>query len=135
MSRSLILLCLAIGATAQEPLYRTGARLVTVDVTVRNNQGPIKGLTKDDFTVQDKGKVQTIAVFGENDATKAAPAPEPLPPGVVVNRPSGNGAMPSNAVVVLFDRLNIPRPSDQAAVRTKVLAFLASLKPGDRVAF
>jgi VWFA-related protein len=135
MSRSLILLCLAAGATAQEPLYRTGARLVTVDVTVRHNQDPVKGLTKDDFTVQDKGKVQTIAVFAENDATKAAPAREPLPPGVVVNRPSGNGAMPSNAVVVLFDRLNIPRPSDQATVRTKVLAFLASLKPADRVAF
>jgi VWFA-related protein len=135
MSRGLTLLCLAAAAVAQEPLYRTGARLVTVDVTVRNNQGPIKGLTKDDFTLQDKGKARTIAVFAENDATKSVPASEPLPPGVIVNRPSGAGVRPSNAVVILFDRLNIPRPLDQAAVRIKVLAFLASLKPSDHVAF
>jgi len=51
MLRWLALLLLAASAIAQESIYRTGARLVTVDVTVRNSQGPVKGLTKDDFTV------------------------------------------------------------------------------------
>jgi VWFA-related protein len=120
---------------AQEPVFRTGARLVTVDVVVRNNQGPIRGLTKDDFTLQDKGKMQNISLFSLTDATTTPTKGDALPPGVVSNRLNSGGETARSATVILFDRLNLPRPLDQATVRTKVLAFLASLKPADRVGF
>jgi hypothetical protein len=135
MLRWLALLLLAASAIAQEPIYRTGARLVTVDVTVRNSQGPVKGLTKDDFTVQDKGKPQTIAVFAMTDSAATAVKGDPLPPGVVSKSGKATGEAPRAATVILFDRLNIPRALDQAAVRTKVLEFLASLQPADRIGF
>jgi VWFA-related protein len=129
------LLSLATLATAQEPVFRTGARLVTVDVVVRNNQGPVRGLTKDDFTLQDKGKPQTISLFSVTDSASTAQKADPLPANVVSNRQNNAGEMPRSATVILFDRLNTPAPLDQATVRTKTLAFLASLKPTDRVGF
>ena len=135
MSKWTVLFLLAAAANAQDPLFRTGARLVTVDVVVRNNQGPVRGLAKDDFTLQDKGKAQTISVFSVTDTAAPAAKQDPLPPGVVSNRISPSGEPYQSATVILFDRLNIPRPQDQAAVRTKVLEFLASLKPTDRVGF
>ncbi|HEY7338754.1 MAG TPA: VWA domain-containing protein [Bryobacteraceae bacterium] len=135
MHKSLALFFLAAVAIAQEPLYRTGARLVAVDVTVRSNQGPIKGLTKEDFTIQDKGKTQAIAVFSATDSSAPPTKGDPLPAGVVSNRIDSGGETPRTAIAILFDRLNIPRPLDQAAVRTKVLEFLASLKPTDHIGF
>jgi VWFA-related protein len=133
--RPITLIFLAIVASAQEPVFRTGARLVTVDVVVHNNQGPVKSLTKEDFTLQDKGKTQTISLFSMTDSAAPAPKQEPLGPGIVSNRITSSGDSYQSATVILFDRLNIPRPLDQAAVRIKVLEFLASLKPTDRVGF
>ena len=135
MSKLTALFCLAALATAQEPVFRTGTRLVTVDVVVRNNRGPIRGLTKDDFTIQDKGKTQTISVFSVADVNSPPAKADPLPPRVAANRLNQNGETAVSATLLLFDRLNIPRPLDQAAVRIKVLEFLASLKPSDRIGF
>ena len=72
MSRHTLWLCAAVVAAAQqvEPVYRVGAELVQVDVVVRNDKGPVKGLTKDDFTIQDKGKVQTISLFAMNESRR-----------------------------------------------------------------
>jgi hypothetical protein len=40
------------GQTPSEtPTYRTGTRLVQVEVVVRDRNGPVKGLTKEDFTL------------------------------------------------------------------------------------
>ena len=112
MSRRLLLLCAAVFAAAQqvEPVYRAGTQLVQVDVVVRNDKGPVKDLTKDDFTLQDKGKAQTIAVFAMNerggDTAKAAP----LPPNVASNRINSSGETAKTATVILFDRINILEP-------------------------
>jgi VWFA-related protein len=106
-----------------------------VDVVVRNNQGSVRGLGKDDFTLQDKGKTQTISLFSVTDVASAPAKQDPLPPGVVSNRVNDGGEPYQAATVILFDRLNIPRPQDQAAVRIKVLEFLASLRPTERVGF
>jgi VWFA-related protein len=139
LSRSMwiTLLILAGLATAQvQPIFRVGTRLVTVDVLVRTDKGAVKGLTKDDFTLQDKGKTQPIAVFAMTEAG-AAPAtkPEPLPDNVASNRMNNGGEVAQTATVILLDRLNTPSPLDQATVRTKVLTMLAALKPSDRVGF
>ena len=110
MSRHTLLLCAAVIAAAQqvEPVYRTGVELVQVDVVVRNDKGPIKGLTKDDFTIQDKGKQQTIALFSmnERDAAPAAAA-TPLPPSVSSNRINAEGVGAVSPTGILFDHINI----------------------------
>lgn len=138
MSKWLSVLCAAALATGQNvPTFQVGTRLVTVDVLVRSDKGAVvRGLTKDDFTLLDKGKNQTIAVFSVTD-TASAPAakPTPLPPGVASNRISSGGVENRGATVILFDRLNIPVAADQAVVRTKILALLTALKPTDRIGF
>jgi VWFA-related protein len=106
---------------AQEPaVFRSGARLVEVDAVVRDKNGPVKGLTKDDFTLSDcnqqqrnlnhpyspcKGKRQSRAVFREANGAPS-PAP-PLPPGVVSNRIRSGEALTSSTIV-LIDQLNTP---------------------------
>ena len=79
MSKWLSLLCLAGLALAQTgapllPTFRVGTRLVQLDVVVLNGKTPVPGLTKNDFTVQDKGKTQNIAIFGVSDTHNAAKA-------------------------------------------------------------
>jgi VWFA-related protein len=116
-------LCAALStALAQEPaVFRSDTRLVEVDAVVRDKNGPVKGLTRDDFTLDDcnpqqrdldhpyspcKGKRQPIAVFREVDGA-SAPTALPLPPGAVSNRMRGGEAVTSSTVVLL-DQLNTP---------------------------
>jgi VWFA-related protein len=152
MSRHTLLLFAAVLAAAQqvEPVYRTGAELVQVDVVVRNDKGPVKGLTKDDFTIQDKGKLQTIAVFAMNEAGGSTGKATPLPANVASNRINSSGETAKAATVILFDRINILEPSSnstsssnnsnsglaagaQSRAGRQVLAVLASLNPSERV--
>ncbi|MEP7354246.1 MAG: VWA domain-containing protein [Acidobacteriota bacterium] len=115
------------------PTFRTGARLVVVDVVVANDSGPIRGLTKEDFTLEDKGKKQEIAVFASTEV-KNSETPQPLPPGVVSNKINSKGEEFSSATVILYDRANTAA-IDQAFVRSQVLKLLAALKPTDKVGF
>ncbi len=101
-----LLLCAAALATAQ-PIYRTGSQLVEVDVVVHTDKGPVKGLTKEDFTIQDKGKPQNIAVFAMTERGSTAGNTPPLPPGVASNRLNARGEATNTATVILFDRLNM----------------------------
>lgn len=152
MSRRMLLLCAAAVAAAQqvEPVYRTGTRLVQVDVAVRNDKGPVKGLTKEDFTLQDKGKPQTIAVFSMNERGGDAGKVTPLPPNVASNRVSSSGESAQGATVILFDRLNIAEAQTtstsatsssntgalsgaQARAGRQILELLASLKGPEKV--
>ena len=84
MRSLLCLLCFAPLLPAQEtpPTFRTGTRLVEVSVTVSGKQGvPVKDLTKEDFTVFDKGKRQEIAFF-RFEGAKQESNPKPLSPGM-----------------------------------------------------
>jgi VWFA-related protein len=116
----MLFLWVAVVAAAQqvEPVYRTGTRLVQVDVVVRNDKGPVKGLTKDDFTIQDKGKAQTISVFAMNETRADGAKPTPLPPGVSSNRIGSSGESAQNATVIVFDRLNIAETQSSSTSST-----------------
>jgi VWFA-related protein len=103
-------------------------------VIVNNDKGPVRGLTKDDFILEDKGKKQTIVIFDVTEPGKAGPA-TPLPPGVASNRINSKGETQTSATVILFDRINSPSAADQAFVRNQVLRLLASLKETDHVGF
>lgn len=130
-------ICLAGLAAAQNqpaPEPRLDARAVTVDVLVRNKNGPVSGLTKDDFTLLDKGKPQNLKIFqavAEQDPNAKLSPPSPI---VGSNRLTRTGAMPLATTVILYDRVNTP-PSDQAFMRQQVLALLSSLKETDHFAF
>jgi len=138
MSKWLSLLCLAGLALAQtgapvQPTFRVGTRLVQMDVVVLNDKTPVRDLTKDDFTVQDKGKTQNIAIFSVSEAHKA-PKSDPLPANVSSNRMNNRGESTSGATVILFDKMNTPS-ADQATARRQTLALLSNLKQTDHVAF
>ena len=138
MSKHFLWPCLAGLAFAQtvapiQPTFRVGARLVQLDVVVLSDKTPVRGLTKDDFTVQDKGKPQNISIFSVTEAHNA-PKSDPLPSNVASNRMNNRGEATSTATVILFDKMNTPS-TDQVVARRQTLALLSSLKETDRVAF
>jgi VWFA-related protein len=114
---------------AQEPsVFHSETRLVEVEVVVRDKPvrppgagaffrdlldtgppfgapgEPVKGLTKDDFTLLDQGKPQQIAVFrvGLSGDKKLVA----LLPGAVSNRTDSHGQPLNGATVILIDFLN-----------------------------
>ncbi len=65
---------------------RANTRLVVVDVVVKDKKGqPIAGLKAEDFTVEENGKKQKIASFSPPAGDQKAP--QPLPAGLLTNRP------------------------------------------------
>ena len=60
-----IAITLATGLLAQDqqPVIKAGARLVQFSVIVRDKNGPIADLKKEDFTILDHGRAREIAVF------------------------------------------------------------------------
>ena len=138
MPKWFLLACLAGLAIAQapppvQPTFRVGTRLVQLDVVVLNDKTPVRGLTKDDFTVQDKGKTQNIELFSVAEAHKA-PKVDAFPSNVASNRMNNRGESTSAATVILFDKMNTPS-TDQVVARRQTLALLSTLKETDRVAF
>jgi VWFA-related protein len=121
------------GQPSDPPVFRVGTRLVQVDVVVRDKNGPVTGLTRDDFSVLDNGKAQAIAVFSVRSVENAAPKREPLPPGVVSNRLQSRTGEPVAATVLLFDYLNTEAP-DQAWVRQKAMDYLRVSDPREQIA-
>lgn len=62
---ALALAAMAVSAqeTPQLPRISVSTRLVQMDVTVRDKNGPVADLAKDDFVVFDRGKPQRISLF------------------------------------------------------------------------
>lgn len=65
-------------AVSQQPAFRTGIDVVTVDAFVTDRQGrPVRDLTAADFEIKERGKVQTIDSFklvAPDDEFEAAPS-------------------------------------------------------------
>jgi VWFA-related protein len=149
MTRSLltIALCAAaafpgIAAAQDSPVIRVNTRLVEVDVVVRNKDGVVPGLTKQDFTLLDKGKPQEIALFTFKAKDAARTATVPPPPGVVSNRVmerAGEQAAertaeaPVGATVILVDRLNTAFEF-QPYLKQQMLDVLGTMQAGSPVA-
>src|ERR1035438_3298174 len=130
--------CLAVCCFAQQqPEFRAGTRLVQVDVVVRDSHGPVTGLTKDDFSLFDKGKPQTISVFAVTSERDAVQRPV-LAPGEVSNRAvtsrsDGTTSETSAATVVLLDLLN-SKIADQSFARGQMTKFVNAMKDSDSMA-
>ena len=120
-------------SAAQNDVLRVNTRLVELDVVVRDKDGAVTNLTKDDFTIFDNGKLQRVEVFSLSTAERSKPKENqpPLPAGVVSNR-SGKEA-PRSATVILFDRLNTA-DRFQRDGRLQLLAYLKSARREDLTA-
>jgi VWFA-related protein len=108
---ALVLVTLAIFAmedarAGQDDVIRINTRLVEVDVVVRDKNGPVTNLAKDDFSIFDNGKPQRVDVFSISTVERSKPKEDlpPLPAGVVSNRRGSE--VRTSATVILFDRLN-----------------------------
>lgn len=123
MKRLLVILAFPLLAQEPETVFKTGTRLVQVDVVVQAKNKNVRGLTKDDFELFDNGKPQSIAVFSERHiAPPDAPARK-LRPGIVMNRPIQDGTEPVAITVILIDGENT-NPEDQATALESMLTLL-----------
>jgi len=112
----------------QRPVFRTGTELVLVNVVVRDKSGAVvRGLTRDDFTVAEDGKPQTITSFDFEelpstpaDASEPA-ATSPAPAQPVLATPAPAAAPPPAApkvdmhgrrLIVLFFDLSSMQPEE-----------------------
>jgi Ca-activated chloride channel homolog len=66
LTASALVLSLAVTGLAQ---FRSGVDLVTFSVVVADRKGPIENLTREDFTILEEGKPQTIQFFSKGDVS------------------------------------------------------------------
>lgn len=119
----------AIGETPDQNVIRAGTRLVQINVIVHDKKGPVTDLKKEDFTLLDKGKPRTIAIFHMDtrlsdeekfrNATKFSP-----------NAFSNSQGDAANTSIVLFDGLNT-KIADQIYAKQQIVKFLSQLKADD----
>ncbi len=161
MKRSLIvpaLFLLLARVEAQQPDFTSNTSLVIIDVNVRDKSGKvISNLTKNDFTLFEDGKAQTISVFDfqklEGDtllapvpaikplAERPAGATTPAPaPKAAAKAPSDSTAAPiiryqdRRLVAMLFDFSTMAIP-EQNRIQVAALQFIREqMKPADIVA-
>jgi VWFA-related protein len=117
------------------PVMRVGTRLVEVEVVVRDKDGLVTGLTRDDFTLLDQGKKQKIAVFGVGTSGAESPrgSVKALGRGASANQADSPGHPAAGATALLIDLLNTSL-DDQAYTRSQVLKYLESAGTGERIA-
>ena len=124
-------------ATKEAPaVFKTRVNLVMVPVVVRDAKGRVVGnLTKDNFQLFDKGKLQEISKFSAEKsggkAPKAAPAETvPVIPG---EEPPAPADIPERFVAYLFDDMHLPF-ADLVRSRDAAGRQLAGLAKTDRAA-
>ena len=138
---------------AQNSKISISTRLVELGVIVRNNDGPVEDMTKDDFLVVDRGKPQKISVFTVESVKSPATIPQlakMLPPNTFSDLPQYGAGRPRSVTIVLLDNLNTLYGSAAASryeqtpywmedlalqnAKKHLIEFVQTLDPGDRVA-
>jgi VWFA-related protein len=130
--------------TRQEPTatFRSHTNLVLVPVVARDVHGNAIGtLTKENFTLFDKGKPQEVTRFsvekvGSKSLDVDTTPVDAGPPGISNNAEEAKETkvvVPERFVAYLFDDVHIS-VSDLPRVRDAALRHLATLKPSDRSA-
>ncbi len=117
----------------QVPLVlKSTTRLVQVSVIATQKNAPAQGLRKEDFSITDNGKPQTVSLFSVESNGKLPVAPQPLPPETFTNRLEQKAGVPSSITIILLDGLNTPY-RDQAFAREQIVKYLKTIEPGDRI--
>lgn len=119
-----------IPAGAQQPTFRSGVDLVTVDATVLGRDGnPIDNLGPDDFRLEVDGRVRRVvsAQYVSQAARK------PLPPPLAARHFTSNEAADAGRVIVMaVDEAHIRRLEGRPALRAAE-AFIDTLDPSDHI--
>lgn len=156
VSTALALFALALETLAvsgqdapQFPRIHVSTRLVQVGVIVRDKNGPVADLTKDDFVVLDRGNPQTIGVFSVESSESAARPAQALPQNTFSDLSQYGASAPRSLTIVLLDNLNTlygsaPEPYEStphwfedlalANAKAHLIEFIKQLDPRDRVA-
>lgn len=122
------------------PTFQSKVNLVLVPVVVRDGRGhAIARLTKDDFQLSDKGKVQTISSFSVvKHGASAQPQPAPPAPAETTEGAAPSASpqpiSPKRYVAYLFDDLSIAT-ADLMNLKKAAAAHIAKgLQASDRAA-
>jgi VWFA-related protein len=130
-------------------MLRVETRLVQIGVIVRDKNGEVRNLTRDDFAVLDRGKPRALSVFSVEAAGGPVEPAQPLPQNTYSDLPQYNPGTLGSVTIVLLDNLNTLYGStpgnyerapgwmeDHALSSAKIhlLEFLKNLDPRDRVA-
>lgn len=129
---SLFVVVLALDVRAQQPVFRSGVKLIQTTVVVHDRSGkPVDDLKSSDFRLFEDGKEQKIEFF-EIEGGPASPSVKSFPwaANIFSNRLEQRAG---GVAVVLFDRLN-SNFEDQKPARDQILRYLAKIDPADRVA-
>jgi VWFA-related protein len=140
MSVLVFALVLSAIADAQQPVFRSGAQLTIVDVTVTDKGGrPIEGLTENDFTITEDGVPQTISLVayqrvdgGDAGALPPLPPIPSRPPSTVAPTvqpqiaasPGGEIRYRNRRLLVLYFDLSAMPPPDQARAYAAARKFI-----------
>jgi hypothetical protein len=155
-SRVAVVLALLLASRAlasqnppQAPQIRVSTHLVEIGVIVRDNNGPVANLTKDDFVVLDRGKPQKVSMFSAESSASATQPAQPLPQNTFSDLPQYGANKPRSVTIVLLDNLNTisgstPLPYEDtpywledfalASAKQRLIEFLKQLDPNDRIA-
>jgi VWFA-related protein len=125
-------------STEQVPggyVFRSNVRRVPLDIIVLDKKGlPVRGLTKDDFIVEEDHKRQDVLSFDWFDGTSPAFVPPKipaLPTNTFVDLPSVSERGP--LYVLYYDMVNTPMTRQMEAYK-QLLNFVDNAKPGTRMA-
>jgi len=126
--------------------FRSTSELVLVNVVVRDKDGtPVKGLTRDDFTIVEDGKAQSLQSFDYEDipmgianAAGSGPAQATV---LTAKRPAGEAApappaetLRDHRLIVLFFDLTGMEPEEVERTSTAALKFVdEQMSPADLV--
>jgi VWFA-related protein len=132
------------------PELRTTTSLVHVSVIVEDKNGqPAADLTKDDFVIKDRGKVQEIGLFSVDAANAPLQPRELLPQNTFSDEPKYRGAASQGVTLILLDNLNTisgsaPMPYEDtphwleahalASAKQHLTEFLKKLDSNHRIA-
>ncbi len=119
---------LAAQQPMQQPVFRSGVELVTIDVVATGRDGrPVHDLKVEDFELFEDGAPQEIRTFRFLNFSAAEPAPM-LPAGVVSNQ-----AEPGGIFAVVLDEIGFQVDDIQTVRRTAARFFSETLQPNDHV--
>jgi VWFA-related protein len=126
---AVVIAAASLTGRAQEPVFRAGVDLVTVDAIVVDGDGhPVVGLTADDFLLTVDGQPRTIDAF-EMVAVRATEAPRDARlPDVTSN----DVAEPGRVILLVVDRSNL-RLGDGRAALEGLKGLIDNLSPRDRL--
>jgi VWFA-related protein len=125
-------------STDQAPggyVFRSNVRRVPLDVVVLDKSGnPVRGLTKDDFVVEEDRNPQSVLSFEFFDGTTPAfvpPKVPALPSNTFVDLPTVSERGP--LYVLYYDMVNTPIAQQMEAYK-QLLDFVDHAQPGTRIA-